>query len=1133
MSGAEGLPPKRRLTAFPLLLVGAGVPLLVTLLFALRADRRRAPALSGLAPVAAAAARAGEALTHGAPAKVAAAGVGIAALFTLVAIVGLVRRKREGLGAAAVLLASGLAALGQTRLLVGRLSEGTALYGAALLLFGTGLLLRRKDAPPSSGQERPAPLLWGAVAALLVVSWAGLFYRFYALNQLVPDFDGEAAWFMAGATSLSGAAQINAGGDGPWSPFGWLYYLPVWFFTRTCGTTLLSIRLVSAVIGFLTLPLLFGLLRRMAGTFEALLGTLLLAFGLTDLYWSRTDIFPYHAPGTFAILIAWAAYRAVTAERTRDFAACALLMALSYHQYPSGQTLFLVPLGAWAGRALLTGGFLRRTWKKALLLLLGAALWGGGIGINNLIATGTLRFGNPFALNPGKTLWSVPLPEPGLGPRARFLAESATRAAGVVVRTEFVRVVPSGFPHHEAIPAFPGLPTRHVAAPLAVLLSLGVVLLVIRVRRPESLVLLSWIVAGALPGLLAEFPATRRIASLFPAFAAVAALAGGAILRAAMEAAGRRAGRILAAATLILLFAGLAAVTGFLYLGPRPGVPPSVATADAVRGELASGTLAIFEADYGEYLTTEVAFQLLDHLNAGPRPPHFRIAQFLDWPVIAFRPAPVFSTWLYRYTLLRGRAAELAAGPPPERITYLVQETDARREKRELLSQLYPDRPFRHLRVSERQDYNFAALTVAREEAEACQKPVVTLSDSGSGMDPSAIWQEVPTVVRRDATARAPGIAAGLWVPDLRRVMFRFAGAGEGHRLLLDGEPHPDGEVRPLTRGIHRLDLTLGASPRLPLRLEASVNGRGFETVRPEDVTSPRLASLPALRAEPALPYPGFDPPVPAATVETSFLSGIAVGPDGAIATVHSRADEWRLDIHSPDGGPPVSFRQPRPAGEAQTRAALTFVGESDLALLAWPHLFVFGRDGRPRREIGLASLCRGAEDVGGNEAGELFVLSEWPRTVLVLSEDGRETARLAPREGAESWHPVRVSASLRGPVAVRDTAGRITLFEKRPGAGWFELRVEPVRYAIDEERFTVRSDGWLFALDSAAHEWVVFDREGKRRVARERFDDPSRFPPPHRFLGFDREGRFFVAAEGRVSKLVPAASGTSGSGRP
>ena len=425
---------------------------------------------------------------------VARAGQTVSILFVLIAAAGLSRRRAKGLKPALLLVALALAAYAQCLLLQGEVTLGVRIYIAALLCAAAAEILPRHlgsfapDGTETTANERTsaAPSVL-EIVALAFVTTAALVYRFYALNQIPNDFDGEAAYFMACATSLRGVALVNAGvANGPWSPFGWLYYIPVHLATELFGSHLLSIRFVSAVTGVVSVPFFWALLRRLGGAVEALLGSVFLAFALTDMFWSRTDIFPYHAPGLVAIALAWCSYEAIVTERLGYFVLAALFMAVSYHQFPSGQTLFLIPLGAIGIHALLDRGFRKRCWRKALILLVGAALWYQGQSLNLLLATGHLQKASPFALNPGKTLWSLPLEAPGLLSRAEFLARKGGKNAVDVVRSQFLEIVLGQYAHHEAIPSLPGLRTREISAAAAILLALGAVLPLLRPRRPRS-----------------------------------------------------------------------------------------------------------------------------------------------------------------------------------------------------------------------------------------------------------------------------------------------------------------------------------------------------------------------------------------------------------------------------------------------------------------------------------------------------------------------------------------------------------------------------------------------------------------------------------------------------------------------
>lgn len=1057
------------------------------------------------------------------------AGQAISILLVLVAAAGLTWRRAKGLKPALLLVALALAAYAQSLLLQGKATPGVRIYIAALFCAAVAQVLPKRlgslaadgtsTSPDKMPSARPSVL---EIVALAFVTTAALVYRFYALNQIPNDFDGEAAYFMACSTSLRGIALVNAGvANGPWSPFGWLYYIPVHLATEIFGSHLLSIRFVSAVTGVVSVPLFWALLRRLAGAVEALLGSVLLCFALTDMFWSRTDIFPYHAPGLIAIALAWCSYEAIVTERLGYFVLAAFFMAVSYHQFPSGQTLFLIPLGSIGIHALLDRGYRKRCWKKALILLVGAALWYGGQSLNLFLATGRLQKASPFALNPGKTLWSLPLEAPGLASRAEFIARKAGKNAADVVRSQFLEIVLGQYPHHEAIPSLTGLRVREISAAAAVLLALGAVLLLLRPRSPGSQVILVWILAALLPGLLSTTASAHRIAAVFPAFLAAAAIAGGDVVRGLRSLLGR-AGSALAAVGGAALFEGLLVVAATLCLQKAwASTPPTVAISEVIRPYLTGGSLAVFDVDNGDYLSSELTYIFMDDFSRVGRPPLWRISRDSNWPEIAYHPAPGFDDWYYTQTRLRDRRAALMAEPPPKRVIFLVQDMPERKSHADILTQLYPRVPPRRLVVSGLpRHYNLLAFVVEERDLREASSPLVTVG-AGGGVTPGpgGWWEGRDVRMARAAPAEGATISAGLWVRGQRLSGFRSPGAGEGGSVLLDGERLDASAVRPITRGVHRIDIRLGKSPRLPLSVEESTEGGPFHPFPNEDILAPEVASRSVFAPETVLPYQGYDAPVPVAALDGQFLASLAVSPSGELGVLWAYESHWKVALYPP-GGKEVTWDVPRPA-ERSEYSRLAFAAER-IALLNSPNLILLDRGGRVLFKKDLRPKIEGAHDLGANEAGELFLASTPPGGVHVFSPEGQPMTTLRYPEFGPNWAPDRISVPFRGPVAVFDRAGKIRVFERVSPLEWRMARTQPGLYSLDSRRFQVREDGWLFARVLDRSEFLTFDRALNRRIAQNPAHDLSIFDTGSQLLGFDRSGNLYIYrdGDGRVWRL-------------
>lgn len=105
--------------------------------------------------------------------------------------------------------------------------------------------------------------------------------------------------------------------------------------------------------------------------------------------WGRSDIHPHASTAWPGILLYGATVRGLGSGATGWYVAVMLVMGLSWHQYPSGQFVVIVPVIAFAVHAVRNRGFLRATWRKGMLIVAGAALWILGYPLASFLAVGT------------------------------------------------------------------------------------------------------------------------------------------------------------------------------------------------------------------------------------------------------------------------------------------------------------------------------------------------------------------------------------------------------------------------------------------------------------------------------------------------------------------------------------------------------------------------------------------------------------------------------------------------------------------------------------------------------------------------------------------------------------------------
>jgi hypothetical protein len=446
-----------------------------------------------------------------------------------------------------------------------------------------------------------------------------------------------------------------------------------------------------------------------------------------------------------------------------------------------------------------------------------------------------------------------------------------------------------------------------------------------------------------------------------------------------------------------------------------------------------------------------------------------------------------------------------------------------RRSHLELLAQLYPRGTPELLTVSESSPhYSFAAFVVEPPELDQVASPIVRGgAESSLASGPGGWWDGL-----RARTAPAgPGepitLSAGLWVPRQLWGRFRCPGAGEGGELLLDGVGIDARTVRPITRGVHRIDIRLGKSPSLPIYLEEAVDKGEFQGVPAANVLGPEVAMRPAFEPETVMPYAGYDAPVPIVKLDTAFLDSLAVSPSGEIGSLWAYQRRWKFALSPPGGGAEGVWELARPE-EHSERSNIAFAG-AHIALLDFPNLWLLDRSGRVLWKKDLRPRISEAHDLAANEIGELFVSASAPAGIHVFSPDGEPEAVLLYPQFGPSWMPMKASVPYRGPVAALDYGGKIRVFEQASPSHWRVVRSQPGLYELESKLFQIREDGWLFARAWGWPEVLVFDELLKRRIARDPAHDLSTFDMGTRFLGFDRSGSLYIYrdGDGRVFRLA------------
>lgn len=515
------------------------------------------------------------------------------------------------------------------------------------------------------------------IVALLSIFVVGLVLRTYALNVITNVFEGEMGAYSAGATSIQGMVFANRGTNGPWSPLGFLYYLPIYVTTKLYGTTLVALRLSSVVVGMLTIPLVYMLAARLSGRTGGVIAAGLFTLNCLHLGWHRSDIYPHGATTWPTLLMCLFLIKAHDTRKLSWALAVAIMMGLSWHQYPSGQSAVALPIVA-IGISFLVGGFrLPLSGLQTVVICGGVGLWVLGLPFSYWLADDTWRFLNPFTLTGPRAAWGSEGPQQSALALFFMVATKALVQFGDVLQGIFFKQ-PYIF-HQEWMPHTDAIVCRTVAWLQVPFLVLGFLMVVHSVRRFESAVLLGWLVAAVQPGILSEHAYAKRLSTFYPALDIIAAMGLVALIyRAVTVQRSRWRGAVIATSITATFLVYTAFMTWVWFSGRywRPGLPTEIAVTDRIKRSITPGTIAtgyLKGYDLGKYM-----YLTVDHLAAPENRPNLWIPLPAPLtPEVVADPTALhkrFSeTWPYMWTKLRDQVEETSSYTDWKKILFIFQ----------------------------------------------------------------------------------------------------------------------------------------------------------------------------------------------------------------------------------------------------------------------------------------------------------------------------------------------------------------------------------------------------------------------------------------------------------------------------
>jgi hypothetical protein len=514
---------------------------------------------------------------------------------------------------------------------------------------------------------------------LLLACAIGLIFRTYALNVIADSFEGELSPYSAGASSLKGMLLANRGTNGPWSPLGILYYLPIYSTTKIFGTTLVALRLSSALVGVLTIPLVYLLAARLSGRIGALLAASLFALNCLHIGWSRTDIHPHGVTTWPTLLMCWFLIKAYDTKKIGWACGVALMMGLSWHQYPSGQSAVVAPVIAVVLYWMTNRRSLPLTRTQTTLVATGLALWAIGLPFSYWLADGRWQFINPFTLTGPRALWGhegQPLSQIEI---TGLVVTNALKHLGDVLQGIFYRQ-PYIF-HQEWLPYTESVLGRTVAWLEVPFSLLGFLIILRSIKSFESAVMLGWIIAAILPGILSEHAYPKRLSTLFPAIDIVAALGMATLVHYGITRYRSKWRGLVGATAFVVIFAAYAAFTTWSWFSGRYwryGLPAEIAFAERLKEAITPGTIVIADLNRS-YEAGKYLYLTLDHLADPSSRPNIwlpattpTVPYLIRNPLMAQQHLP--GTMPYIWTKLRDQVVESTSYSEWNKILFIIQE---------------------------------------------------------------------------------------------------------------------------------------------------------------------------------------------------------------------------------------------------------------------------------------------------------------------------------------------------------------------------------------------------------------------------------------------------------------------------
>jgi glycosyltransferase involved in cell wall biosynthesis/4-amino-4-deoxy-L-arabinose transferase-like glycosyltransferase len=396
----------------------------------------------------------------------------------------------------------GLGLVGHTVFRTSIPSNALAMVCWLVALAGLPLVARRIDRRLPE-DDRP---VFGSISEMgifLLIFGLAAVLRLWNLPEIPQEIHGDSAESgIQGLLVLLGKVE-DVFGFSPWYNTPFPAHLPYTASFWLVGTTVLGLRLPSAVVGILSMIPLYFLVRGWLGRRAAQIATTLFALSHSAIHFSRIGLWNIQA--LFLELVAFAFLAAALRKGSAVFAAVAGTAAgLGFYTYTGGR-LILVVMAALLGLQLLIG-------PRRRLLHIGCFIAAGfAVAVTPLLVSYAQ---DPDVLGADRTGTVLALAEEN---REHVSSETGETSASGILRVHAVRTLRGFVDLGDRSGQY--ATWQALASPTIAILALaGILIAFVRFRETESRLVLLWTGLGLFLGsvLIMDPPSHTRLIMVFP-----------------------------------------------------------------------------------------------------------------------------------------------------------------------------------------------------------------------------------------------------------------------------------------------------------------------------------------------------------------------------------------------------------------------------------------------------------------------------------------------------------------------------------------------------------------------------------------------------------------------------------------